>query len=115
MENMISEIVQNNQNPNSETIRNYIVRMQEDVKVDTSMANNKSWRACTLRCGLTILSTVCLIALLLYNISLQLVETTEFWKWMNAIRKYSEKATICPRNYLMYSDEIPANNNTFYM
>ena len=49
-------------------------------------SDSKTWRSCSLKCGLTILLVFWLISLLIYNIVSDLLGRSEFWSFMEQLK-----------------------------
>ena len=78
--------------------------IQATFPIETNRENNTihSCRLISLKCFLTIISLLCLLALLIFNILEQLVNMNEFWIFMDKLQTCSyfevNKTLISRRN-----------------
>ena len=57
-------------------------QLNTDLKPENSREGT-SWKLCTLKCGLTIISSLCLLAFLVYNVISNIIDKVEFWDSLN--------------------------------
>ena len=104
------EIQNNHQNSFDTNLASYMAMqdLSQPLNSMNHMANNDlaksqpknpriatSWRLCTLKCGLTIISCICLLSLLIYNIVTQIVDKVEFW---DILSQYQENKNSILKN-----------------
>ena len=78
-------------------------QLDTDLKTENSTPAS-SWKLCTLKCGLTIISSLCLLAFLVYNIVSNIIDKVEFWESLNKYQEIRSYNNINrPDNLLLYN------------
>ena len=68
-------------------------QLDTDLKTGNTTVGS-SWKLCTLKCGLTIISSLCLFAYLVYNVVSNIIDKVEFWDSLNKYQEIKNYNTV---------------------